>query len=693
MKINLKLRAKLVLFTVLILGAASMFAWQYITSDLTKKSISDAKIVAQTTAQKYANEIEANLNTNQGMMRALANSMNDLITEDGDLKNEQQLDLLLNSFYKRNKNLLAAYYILELEAIRPSWPKTHGRYISLVQSQNGTLSSLKATLDTGNIANPTSYYYQTKQHPEEVLAEPYQDLLNDQLKGLLMSSQAAPLVLPSGKFAGIVASDLDLGNFAKLVKNIQPYPGAEAYLLSNEGTIVGHPDESKIGLSLSEIADNLPADIQLIDKISTGESFNYSIEDGATPYFITFVPITPAGTHKSWSLALKIPLSIFVSRAEALTKDASIMMMFGLVFLIVFMFILAHFVTSPIKQTTHALQQLADGEVDSIEKLNIKSRDEAQMMGESLNQLIDRLKEVSSFAKEIGNNNLEVTINPKSNKDSMGNALMGMKDSLQSAHIQEQERKKEEKQRSWANTGVARFSEITRDTSKGIEEMSQEVVAELVKYTEANQAGLFLLEEENRDHPVLELKACLAYDRKKFLEKEIMIGEGVAGRCFQEQETIYMTDLPQNYLEITSGLGAATPTNLLVVPLKVNDNIYGVLEIASFTKFEAYKIEFIERLCENFASVINTLRINQKTQYLLEEAQMQGEQLRAQEEEMRQNMEELQATQEDAARREEDLGQKVSEYKAQAEKAAAMVELLRTEMKSVQKNQSAHQQG
>jgi PAS domain-containing protein len=99
-------------------------------------------------------------------------------------------------------------------------------------------------------------------------------------------------------------------------------------------------------------------------------------------------------------------------------------------------------------------------------------------------------------------------------------------------------------------------------------------------------------------------------------------------------------------VSITSGLGQATPRCVFIVPLKVNDIIYGVLELASFEPYQEYEREFIEKVCETIASSIATVKIASQTKYLLEQSQLQAEAMRSQEEEMRQNMEELQATQE-----------------------------------------------
>ncbi|MEQ9440313.1 MAG: GAF domain-containing protein [Cyclobacteriaceae bacterium] len=230
----------------------------------------------------------------------------------------------------------------------------------------------------------------------------------------------------------------------------------------------------------------------------------------------------------------------------------------------------------------------------------------------------------------------------------------------------------EEKKRQWAAEGITQVSEIVRQTTSD-EAIFDQLAATTVKYLKANQGGIFVVDRSDEEQVMIELRACYAYERKKFIENTIIPGEGLVGQAFLEKDYLYFTDIPEDYVRITSGLGQATPTSLLIVPMKVNDVVEGVLELASFHSFEEHEIDFLKKLGEVIASFIQNQRVMLQTRQLLESAQEQSEEMRAQEEEMRQNMEELQATQEEMHRKEKEYQNQIQQLEEQLTHSAESV--------------------
>ena len=259
---------------------------------------------------------------------------------------------------------------------------------------------------------------------------------------------------------------------------------------------------------------------------------------------------------------------------------------------------------------------------------------------------------VLNFIDNLRKGDLQSPIPISSEKDKLGKSLEQLKKYLIRNRDDEDQRRVEEEQRTWVTNGLAQFGELLRNNNNDLEELAYNIIRYLVDYVNINQAGFFLLNKPAEADPFFEQLACIAYDRKKYADKTVQWEEGLIGRCAIEKETIYMTDVPDDYLNITSGLGDAKPSSLLIVPLKTNDEIFGVLELASFYALMEFEIEFIEKIAESIASTISAVQINIKTNKLLRETQEQAEKMAQQEEELRQNLEEMQATQEESDRRE-----------------------------------------
>ncbi len=284
------------------------------------------------------------------------------------------------------------------------------------------------------------------------------------------------------------------------------------------------------------------------------------------------------------------------------------------------------------------------------EKLNYEGNDEVSEISKSVNNLIEGLKKTSSFAFSIGQGKYEKEYEPLSEKDTLGNSLIDMRKNLISANKEAEKRNQEDKIRTWTNEGLTKFNDILRQNQGNIKEMSEALISELVKFVNANQGGVFVFKNEENNN-FLELTASYAYGHTKKKTKTILPGEGLVGTVAVEKETVYMTEIPETYITITSGLGGSVPRSLLITPMIVEDEVIGVIELASFNNLKNHEISFVETLSGNIASFLSITKINQKTAELFEQSQKQTELMKVQEEEMRKNFEELQQVQEESSRR------------------------------------------
>lgn len=302
-----------------------------------------------------------------------------------------------------------------------------------------------------------------------------------------------------------------------------------------------------------------------------------------------------------------------------------------------------------IKEIKSSLVSMTEGKFP--EPLSIFTKDEIGAAKSALNNLVERVRTAVDFSNELGEGNLTAEYNQGYRDDVLAKSIMTMQKELLAAD-------KKQREINWLNEGLAEFNDILKNESENLEVLADQMISSIIHYVGANQGALFIRDEEQ-----LTAIATYAYGKKKFVDNKIQIGQGLVGQCAIEQEHIHMTDIPQEYLKITSGLGEATPTNLIIFPLKRNTQVMGVLEIASFNNFSYLHIQYLNKISESIASILSSKKTSEKTLELLAEAREKSATLSAHEEELRQNSEELQATQEEMERQKHELEQTIIHLK------------------------------
>jgi len=441
-----------------------------------------------------------------------------------------------------------------------------------------------------------------------------------------------------------------------------------------------NPEEQIIVKSITEQSDILfSTQKDIMDRLSSFDKYN-------DPYFdLKYNPIIDNVINIADSVivmvdSLRVRRQIIVTKSNAemdstFESFSSMVMYIGLLLTIAILligFFTSQSLITPLRKIKNIIVLMGKGAIPN-EKLP-QGKDEIGQMGVALNELINGLKDKSTFALEIGSENYESEFAPLSKIDALGNSLLRMRENLVKASEEAEIRRIENAERSWSSQGLAEFSEIVRNESNSLENFSSQVISKLTKYMDSSLGGLFVLNKDNEQDVYLELISFYAYDREKFLKKRIEIGENLVGQCVLENETIYMTDIPKGYVNISSGLGRRDPKSLLIVPLKLNNETYGVVELASFEEIKPYQIEFVEKIGETIASTLANIRINLQTAKLLEESKEKSDRLAIQEEINRKNIQRLEAAQEDMINREKDQSSKFKKIEEEYRAKIALLE-------------------
>lgn len=316
------------------------------------------------------------------------------------------------------------------------------------------------------------------------------------------------------------------------------------------------------------------------------------------------------GELKNIIADIKLELSILHDTVNERTNN--LILQAAMVFLIVIVVMLflslvvawyfTQNISSPIELLSRVTKSISDGLQNQEDRLDgIKTEDEVGNLARNFKNLYIQLKQTIQVTKE------------------------------ENAKLKEFSEK--EAERRWETEGFAIFNEIYRNHFNNLEEQAFEVTAQLVKYTGSSQGGMFVINDENDEDVYMELKACYAYERNKFNNKRVELGDGLIGTAWREGDTMVLTDIPQNYVHITSGLGKSNPGCVLIVPIKSDDAMVGVIELVSFKVFKEHEVKFIERLSQRIASGIIAIKASERNKKLL--AILESEAQDAQEREAR----------------------------------------------------------
>jgi HAMP domain-containing protein/signal transduction histidine kinase/CheY-like chemotaxis protein len=191
----------------------------------------------------------------------------------------------------------------------------------------------------------------------------------------------------------------------------------------------------------------------------------------------------------------------------------------------------------------------------------------------------------------------------------------------------------------WLKTNLAKFSRMLQG-QKDLHTVCRLILTELAPVVSA-QHGLFYVLDSGRDELRLMLVASYGSRGQSSLGSQLELGEGLVGQCAVDKEKILLSNVPHDYVRIFSGLGSASPQNILVLPVIFEGQVKGVLELASFERFSPAHEAFLDQLTESIGIVINTIEANTRTEDLLKQSQSLAHELQSRQQELQQTNQEL----------------------------------------------------
>jgi hypothetical protein len=329
-----------------------------------------------------------------------------------------------------------------------------------------------------------------------------------------------------------------------------------------------------------------------------------------------------------------------------------------------FLFGMIHlrWLNNPLKRVSHLVSQLTRGIFPEFRA--IAKADEIGELERNLEEHVSNLKHMAAFSRSLASGDFKGEYEGLSNQDELGKALNKLKISLMESSRESEARRNEEENRTWAAQGLAKFSSLFREAEDNMDALSAKLMKELVEYTEADAGALFISRSDSGEgEPILKQSGTYAFDRAKEAHHSFRFGEGLVGRAALEKELILISDLPADYIKIRSGLGEDTPSMLLLVPVVLDQQVLGVMELASLGEIPAYQVEFVNQLADALSTTLAKVRANLQSTELFEQTRKHAEELASQERVFRENMVQLEQAYEHSLAREQALQKEIEKLR------------------------------
>ncbi len=286
--------------------------------------------------------------------------------------------------------------------------------------------------------------------------------------------------------------------------------------------------------------------------------------------------------------------------------------------------------------------------------MNLPLGDEMSHVAADLNCHAADIRDKINYLNSLSGDG-SVAIYKPSEVDEVGNALLVLSEYMTRKELDEVTRNREDKRQNWISEGMAQIGDVLRSEQESVVELAYSIIQKLVTYMNVEMGSLFISNHTDPGKPTLELTASYAYDRRKYRTGILEWGSGLPGTCAQEKKLIFLSEVPDDYFEISSGTGSAKPTCLLLVPLIIDETVYGIIELATVRLLRPFEIEFVESLAEGILSSILAAKTNERTTELLKQSRAQADALKTQESTMMENMRQLKEAQAESGKKESEI--------------------------------------
>lgn len=392
MNTTLSIRNKLLLFilsaSIIIYGSVVF----YLLYSFNNKSRTDAENYIVENIRERARYIETDINADIEAARTLGTAFS-VMKEMPTASRIQTLNKMLEKFAEQNPKYEATWVSWELGEVDSTYKKSYGRIrYTYARGESRNITLLQDILETEK-ERTSGTYYNSKITKKPIFDEPYPHVYREQTDTFLMTSVCEP-ILYDGKFLGITGMDMVLSHYEELVNKIKPFEAGYAFLVSNGGIYVSHPEKYVIGKTFAEINPDEDKEFDISKKIQNGEEIQFYASHSSTgdELYVKFVPIRIGNTGKPWALGVLVPMRVVMEESSVLLRNSILVGVVGLILLSLIIGIISKNIGDTVINGVNYTKLISEGNLNA--QIEVKSNDEIGQLADNMNNMAAKLKSI-----------------------------------------------------------------------------------------------------------------------------------------------------------------------------------------------------------------------------------------------------------------------------------------------------------
>ena len=423
------LKTKILTIVLLVTTLVLLTTILFFSINIRKNSIADSKMIADSETKRFAAEIDKLFSHSLTAVGSLSDAFRENLSLPNGMRDTTNKKIL-NKVLKNNEDFLSVWMQYDMKVLNPNYNKKNGRQRNIAFRLGNQFYFDQNYSDTTN-EEVTGLYYYAKNGGVLIMSDPYYDVHQKELKGILMVSPIMPM-FDNNRYLGQVGVDLAMTKIQQIVQAINPFESSVAYLVAPNKKIVAHTDTSLYNKDLIE--ENKESETEFnkaLNAINKNEANSFEITRSKSNerVYVSFVPIKLGKDGKVWALVTETPVSVLTAKSDRLFLITIVVGFIGLIILFVIISILLNKITNRLSSAVDFSNKISNGDLST--RLDVTENDENGKLVKAMNNMADQLKTIVSNISKSSDTISKTSIEIKDHSEDIADGASNQASSIE----------------------------------------------------------------------------------------------------------------------------------------------------------------------------------------------------------------------------------------------------------------------